>query len=126
VWLQIVVIDKLDYCASKRNLDSCKDAPNFKVGAARASARMSLWRSAFLCIAILAVGRHSTDSVVCSQFIKADIQSADLISHVLQTEEIDTIMHFAAQVRTKMFKRAPAGAPKTNVCCPVSFLCDAF
>jgi UDP-glucose 4,6-dehydratase len=57
---KIVVIDKLDYCASKRNLDSCKDAPNFK-------------------------------------FIKADIQSADLISHVLQTEEIDTIMHFAAQ-----------------------------
>jgi hypothetical protein len=33
VWVQIVVIDKLDYCASKRNLDSCKDAPNFKVGA---------------------------------------------------------------------------------------------
>lgn len=41
-----------------------------------------------------------TDSVACvPQFIKADIQSADLISHVLQTEEIDTIMHFAAQVR---------------------------
>lgn len=35
------------------------------------------------------------------QFVKADIQSADLISHVLQTEEIDTIMHFAAQVGLK-------------------------
>lgn len=38
--------------------------------------------------------------VLRPQFIKADIQSADLISHVLQTEEIDTIMHFAAQVQT--------------------------
>ena len=32
------------------------------------------------------------------QFVKGDIQSMDLLSFVLQTEEIDTIMHFAAQV----------------------------
>lgn len=31
------------------------------------------------------------------QFVKGDIQSMDLLSFVLQTEEIDTIMHFAAQ-----------------------------
>ena len=31
------------------------------------------------------------------RFIKGDIQSADLVVHVLETEEIDTVMHFAAQ-----------------------------
>jgi len=31
------------------------------------------------------------------KFIKGDIQGADLVNHVLITEEIDTIMHFAAQ-----------------------------
>jgi hypothetical protein len=33
------------------------------------------------------------------QLVKGDIQSMDLLSFVLQTEAIDTIMHFAAQVR---------------------------
>lgn len=32
------------------------------------------------------------------QFIKGDIQSGDLLSYVLDTEKIDTVMHFAAQV----------------------------
>lgn len=32
------------------------------------------------------------------QLVKGDIQSMDLLSFVLQTEGIDTIMHFAAQV----------------------------
>jgi dTDP-D-glucose 4,6-dehydratase len=31
------------------------------------------------------------------QFIKGDLQSADLLSYVLDTEQIDTVMHFAAQ-----------------------------
>lgn len=31
VGLQIVVLDKLDYCASLRNLQSTQDKPNFKV-----------------------------------------------------------------------------------------------
>lgn len=31
------------------------------------------------------------------RFIKGDIQSADLIVHILEQEQIDTIMHFAAQ-----------------------------
>lgn len=31
------------------------------------------------------------------QFIKGDLQSADLLSYVLTTEQIDTVMHFAAQ-----------------------------
>ena len=33
------------------------------------------------------------------QFIKGDIQSGDLLSYILDTENIDTVMHFAAQVR---------------------------
>lgn len=32
------------------------------------------------------------------QFIKGDIQSMDLLSFVMLTEQIDTVMHFAAQV----------------------------
>ena len=32
------------------------------------------------------------------QFIKGDIQSGDLLSYILETEQIDTVMHFAAQV----------------------------
>jgi dTDP-D-glucose 4,6-dehydratase len=32
--LQIVVLDKLDYCASIRNLESVIDQPNVKVGLA--------------------------------------------------------------------------------------------
>jgi dTDP-D-glucose 4,6-dehydratase len=31
------------------------------------------------------------------RFIKGDIQSSDLIVHVLEQEQIDTVMHFAAQ-----------------------------
>ena len=58
--LQVVVLDKLDYCATLRNLDSVRDCPNFK-------------------------------------FVKGDIQSTDLLVHLLETEDIDTIMHFAAQ-----------------------------
>jgi len=34
-----------------------------------------------------------------TQLVKGDIQSMDLLSFVLQAENIDTIMHYAAQVR---------------------------
>ncbi|KAE8661380.1 Trifunctional UDP-glucose 4,6-dehydratase/UDP-4-keto-6-deoxy-D-glucose 3,5-epimerase/UDP-4-keto-L-rhamnose-reductase RHM1 [Hibiscus syriacus] len=57
---KIVVLDKLDYCSSLKNLDPSRSSPNFK-------------------------------------FIKGDIASADLVHFILQTESIDTIMHFAAQ-----------------------------
>ena len=36
---------------------------------------------------------------VTAQFVKGEIQSADLLNFVLKDEKIDTIMHFAAQVR---------------------------
>ena len=108
--LQIVVVDKLDYCASKRNLDECKDSPNFKASAllptSCACRRHMLQpvpvRSASCTEEGVQLFGHGMPADACgtppSQFVKADIQSADLISHVLQTEEIDTIMHFAAQV----------------------------
>lgn len=59
--MQIVVLDKLDYCATTNNLNSVKDQPNFK-------------------------------------FVKGCIQSFDLVAHILESENIDTVMHFAAQV----------------------------
>lgn len=58
--VQIVVLDKLDYCATLNNLSEVRNLPNFR-------------------------------------FVKGDIQSADLVVHILETEEIDTVMHFAAQ-----------------------------
>jgi hypothetical protein len=41
-----------------------------------------------------------THSCVLLQFIKGDIQSMDLLNFILEAEKIDTIMHFAAQVKT--------------------------
>ncbi|CAD6203120.1 unnamed protein product [Miscanthus lutarioriparius] len=57
---KIVVLDKLDYCSSLKNLNPSRASPNLK-------------------------------------FVKGDIASADLVNHLLVTESIDTIMHFAAQ-----------------------------
>ena len=43
--------------------------------------------------------------MVVRQFVQGDIQSADLMRFLLVSEEIDTIMHFAAQVCTSVFCR---------------------
>ena len=51
--IQVVVVDKLDYCANLRNFERVASYLNFK-------------------------------------FIKGDICSSDLISHLLREEEIDT------------------------------------
>jgi dTDP-D-glucose 4,6-dehydratase len=32
------------------------------------------------------------------KFVRGCIQSFDLVAHILESEEIDTVMHFAAQV----------------------------
>ncbi|KAF6985350.1 hypothetical protein CFC21_003225 [Triticum aestivum] len=56
----IVILDRVDYCSSLRNLDPSRGSPNFK-------------------------------------FVRGDIASADLVNHLLVTESIDTVMHFAAQ-----------------------------
>jgi UDP-glucose 4,6-dehydratase len=53
---RIVVLDKMDYCSSRRNLE----------------------------------GSRAT-------LIRGDIMSIDIVSHILKTENIDTVMHFAAQ-----------------------------
>eukprot|EP00891_Asterochloris_glomerata_P003630 jgi/Astpho2/3630/Aster-06921 len=57
---KVVVLDKLDYCATLNNLQEVSSSPQFK-------------------------------------FIKGDLQSGDLLSYILETEKIDTVMHFAAQ-----------------------------
>ena len=57
---RVVVLDKLDYCASMHNLDAVRGLPNFR-------------------------------------FVKGDIQSMDLVSFLLESERVDTVMHFAAQ-----------------------------
>ncbi|KAJ1633939.1 hypothetical protein T492DRAFT_589693 [Pavlovales sp. CCMP2436] len=57
---KIVVLDKLDYCASRKHLEHLEPLRNFK-------------------------------------FIKGDVQEADLLNYLLESEQIDTILHFAAQ-----------------------------
>ncbi len=57
---RIIVLDKLDYCASMENLHGALHRPNVR-------------------------------------FVRGDIQSFDLVSFLLDTEGIDTILHFAAQ-----------------------------
>lgn len=32
------------------------------------------------------------------QFVQGDLQSLDLLNYILSAEDIDTVMHFAAQV----------------------------
>ena len=38
---------------------------------------------------------------IAMQLVKGDIQSADLIGHLLTQHKIDTVMHFAAQVSSQ-------------------------
>lgn len=56
----IVNLDKLDTCATLRNVDEVKDHPNYS-------------------------------------FVKGDITCADLLNYVFKTNEIDTVIHLAAQ-----------------------------
>lgn len=57
---KIVVLDKLDYCASRKHLEHLERLRNFK-------------------------------------FVKGEIEQADLLNYLLESEQIDTIVHFAAQ-----------------------------
>jgi len=107
------VVDKLDYCATLNNLTFAKDNPNFKVSADRTHPLSSCCDglikiiSFFLCAhSGMELRPPEAHPSVCSvqyfllllQFIKGDIQSGDLLSYILETEKIDTVMHFAAQV----------------------------
>ena len=83
---QVVCLDKMDYVASLNNLADIADRPNFKVG----SLLRWLLRHCMHRARVLSRG--------CVQFIKGDIQSGDLLRYVMDTEGIDTVMHFAAQV----------------------------
>lgn len=98
--MQVIVLDKLDYCATTRNLSSVWDRPNFKVRDLTPSSSLKI-----RCLNVLSSGfltrksPGSNDACLRQvQFVKGDIQSADLVRHLLVTEEVDTIMHFAAQV----------------------------
>jgi UDP-glucose 4-epimerase len=53
------------------------------------------------CAALIPCPPHKlcAAGLVLLQLVKGDIQSMDLLTFVLQAEEIDTIMHYAAQVR---------------------------
>ena len=41
------------------------------------------------------------------KFIKGNLCSADLLSYILESEQIDTIIHAAAQVRRSTKRRPP-------------------
>jgi len=57
---KIIILDKLDYCSSLKNLVPLRHLLNVK-------------------------------------FVEGDIRSADLLRHLIKSENIDTVLHFAAQ-----------------------------
>lgn len=86
--VQVVVLDKLDYCATLNNLKEITSLPNFK-------------------------------------FVRGCIQSFDLVAHVLETENVDTVMHFAAQVPASI--RWPLDTLRRRLkcsCCLPLFRCS--
>lgn len=120
----MVCLDKLDYCASTHNLDTikgrcvsgpfCHEARFLGESYSRAS---NYWEE----IRAAPVFEHPPPLVVYTvapvwsscpaprhapvflsrrpnfKFIRGDILSADLVRHVLSSEGVDTVMHFAAQ-----------------------------
>ena len=93
----MVVLDKLDYCASVHNLDAVKESHNFEVRSLLLFRDCSLIygdRGQLINIPSAAAKRCKA----AAQLVKGDIQSADLIGHLLRQHEVDTVMHFAAQV----------------------------
>jgi UDP-glucose 4,6-dehydratase len=120
--LQVVVLDKLDYCASMHNLDAVKDLKNFKV---RQFPRRchAMKRSALAprtlpghCLEVSRrdfAFRHNAQTMFRNvQFVKGDIQSADLVNFILNEDNIDTIMHFAAQVFLRLLRLPYASMSK--------------
>ena len=95
----MVVLDKLDYCASVNNLDAVKDCPNFEVREPFLSVDSSHPCMHRVLPAIL-VPCDNSDLFFSMQLVKGDIQSADLIGHLLTQHKVDTVMHFAAQVKS--------------------------
>jgi dTDP-D-glucose 4,6-dehydratase len=49
------------------------------------------------CCASLANLSPATTSAPNFKFVKGDVQSADLVAHVLRDAAVDTVLHFAAQ-----------------------------
>ncbi|XP_053311345.1 dTDP-D-glucose 4,6-dehydratase [Spea bombifrons] len=61
----IINLDKLDYCASLKNLEPISNRPNYK-------------------------------------FLQGDICDSDFIKHLFETENIDIVLHFAAQTHVDL------------------------
>jgi hypothetical protein len=111
----------MDYCASVRNIDAaiangnCKvrapPPPSAVAGPARPSpvrmrappaARGAAMGRADARMRPTPAHRRRPPALRSAskpQLVKGDIQSMDLLTFVLGAEEIDTVMHFAAQVR---------------------------
>lgn len=73
---KIINFDRLDYCACLENLQE-------------ASSIFKTWDQSDRASQVAKFPNY--------KFVKGDICSADLVNYVLETEMIDTIMHFAAQ-----------------------------
>ena len=56
------------------------------------------------------------------KFVKGNLLSADLIKYVLETEEIDTIIHAAAQVRLPPPLTRPSAPPVSHAAPPLGRL----
>ena len=107
-WLaQVIVFDKLEYCGTLKNLDSVINKPNFKVCIGHGGLSHTctttqppfVLASAYDSFSSLVVLSSDAGSRCTPQFIKGDLQSGDLLNYILRRENVDTVLHFAAQVR---------------------------
>ena len=65
-------------------------------------------------------GAEDDDGVVSSnlKFVRGDIRAVDLVEHVLVTENVDTVMHFAARFTGAAYQLEGEGESVVLTCTP--------
>jgi hypothetical protein len=107
--LQVVVLDKLDYCASLKNLDAVRECPNFKARPRHLRSSAAALDRRLACAHFIPL--LCTPSARLVQFVKGDVTSSDFLIYLLREERIDTILHFAAQARARTRARTLVRPP---------------
>jgi hypothetical protein len=75
--------------------------------------RLADWQTGRAMLACLQCTDHrATCCLLSTRLVKGDILAADLVALVLRTHNIDTIMHFAGEARSRL-----VGWPLACCCC---------
>jgi len=97
---RIVNFDKLDYCSSLKNLQCVQHKPNYKFIKVRRRGHALVTRPVCVCGAIPVADPPPAPPP------QGSITSPDLVNYVMAEENIDTVLHFAAQTHVGT---APSG-----------------